>query len=331
MLLAVLLPVGVVASAAANGASGGIGPAVLKCMHFKDGMTLTPGLTNSSPSNQTVKAHGRMYGCNKAGGSAKFTAQLHMTHATCADLSMAGSNRFDWANGRTSTAFLTFTPQVVEPNKVFITGVIGNGLFKGLIVQAWVRFTQVFAGKGPGCTAANPLKNINFTNTQSYQLLTPPTSTTTVPQHPTTTTEPESSTTRATTPSTTAPPTSTSAPTTSSTTTPTTTAPTSTAASTSTTVPISVAGSTDAPTTAAAGPIDQTTAPGGGGAAVVVNRTGALAFTGSNSLGAILGLESLIVGGALACFGRDRRARRMQFAPQTGAKSWLHVTLPPKQ
>ena len=317
VVLAVLLPVGVVASAAANGASGGIGPAVLKCMHFKDGLALTPGLTNGTPTNQSIVGHGRLYGCNKAGGSAKFSATLHMTNATCADLSMAGLTRYDWANGQTSLANVTFTAQNAEPNKVFITGVVGSGMFEGLVLQAWVRFTEKFSGNGPGCTAANPLKQIEFTNSQSYQLLTPPSTTSTLPQKPTTTTQPRSTTSFHTT-TTTDPPTSTSAST----------------ATTDTTVPVSNLGSTSAPTTAhPGGGGGGGTSPRSGNVLVVASGSGGgLAFTGNNSAGALIGLESLIIGGALACFGTDRgRRRAMERARYLGgAKSWLLVELPPR-
>ena len=305
VVLAVLLPVGVVASAAANGASGGIGPAVLKCMHFKDGLALTPGLTNDTPTDQSVVGHGRLYGCNKAGGSAKFSATLHMHQATCADLSMAGQTRYDWANGQSSFADVTFTAQNAEPNKVFVTGVIGSGMFEGLVLQAWVRFNEKFSGNGPGCTAANPLKQIEFLNSQSYQLLTPPSTTSTLPQRPTTTTEPRSTTSfhttttrpRATTTTattaTTAPPTSTTA---------STEPPSSSTATTDTTVPVSNLGSTSSPTTAhPAGGGGGGTSPRGTNVVVVSSSTGGgLAFTGSNSAGALIGLESLIIGGALA-------------------------------
>jgi hypothetical protein len=305
IVLAVLLPVGVVASGAANGASGGVGPAVLKCMHFKDDMIVSPGVTNT-PTDQAVSGHGRLYGCNKAGGSGQFSATMHMSNATCADLSMAGSTRIDWANGKSSWATLTFTSQVAEPNKVFITGVISSGMFTGLVVQAWVRFTPVFRGTGAPCSPTNPLRKILFTNSQSYQLLTPPTTTSTVPQQPTTTTEPGTTSTQ--------PP-----------------ATTTTTDSTSSTVPISTQGSTVASTVPVTG--GGSTNPPRGGGVVVVSKsggTGGLAFTGSNRLGALLGLESLIVGGALACYGADRRRRRL--SPRSSrfdVKRWLHIELPP--
>jgi hypothetical protein len=189
-------------------------------------------------------------------------------------------------------------------------------MFSGLLVEAWVRFTPTFTGHGAGCTPANPLRKIIFTNSQSYQLLTPPTTTSTVPQQPTTSTEPETTSTVA--PATTS---TTADPATSSTTTP-------------TTVPITSQGSTVASTAAATG---DTTAPHGRGVVVISKAkgtggtgTGALAFTGNNRMGALLGLESLIIGGALACYGADRRRRRMSpRASRFDAKRWLHVELPP--
>jgi hypothetical protein len=310
VLLAVLLPVGVVASSAANGA----GNQVVECSFFKGKLIPSPGLTQV-PANQTVVGHGRLYGCNRAGGGATFSATLRMAHATCADLSMVGDARFDWANGQSSSAALNLAPQFVEPTKVFITGTVGSGMFAGLLVHAWVRFTEVFGGTGPGCTDSNPLKLISFTNTQSYRLLAPRTTTSTVPQHLTTTTHPPASSTS------TSAHTSTSA----------STAPrTSTSATTATTVAITVAGSTADPTTTHQAAGGATTAPPGGSSALVVGQgPGGLALTGNNNFGALVGLESLIVGGALACFARDRRTGRAARARRSGARSWLSITLPP--
>jgi hypothetical protein len=319
IVLAVLLPVGVVASSAANGFIQGFGPAVMECGHFEDGLVITPGVTGV-PLDQSVSGHGRLYGCNKAGGGGRFSATLHMTHATCADLSMVGSARFDWANGGFSTAQLRFAPQPTAPNKVLITGQIGNGMFPRLVVQAWVRFTQVYRGTGPVCTATNPLGKIEFTNTQSFQLLTPAPATTTVPQYPTTTTDPPTS--SSTTPTSKATTTTTSPPAT------TTTEPASTTTA-PTTVPVTNAGSTAAPTTPHQPSGGGTPPPAGPATPVAGNATGALAFTGSKGLGALVGLESLIIGSALACLGTDRRGRRAG-SRHAGAKPWLFVTLPPR-
>ena len=172
LILAVALPVTwIVAIGVASGDSGS-GPAVMKCMHWKDDMFLTPGATQN-PSGQQVTAKGKLYGCNKAGGGAVFTATLSMSNATCSNLAMSGNAQFDWVNGSHSSAFLNFQPQALEPNKVFIGGTMTSGAFQGLIVRAWLRFTQVFSGSGANCTANNPLKKIDFTNSQSFQLLTP--------------------------------------------------------------------------------------------------------------------------------------------------------------
>src|SRR5215813_3473893 len=93
LLLAIALPLCVAfvdGSAAAD-------PAVMKCMHWQDGMNISPGVSNS-PADQVVSGHGRVYGCNKAGGGAQFTATLQMSGATCSNLSMSGSAQFEWSN-----------------------------------------------------------------------------------------------------------------------------------------------------------------------------------------------------------------------------------------
>jgi hypothetical protein len=185
--LAVLLPVMVVAAGAASGRDG---TAVMKCMHWEDAMRATPGFTRT-PSNQDVAAHGRINGCNKAGGGGMYKARLHATNATCGHFSLSGTARFDWANGKSSTANLIFQQQPAAPYKYLVIGQITSGLFDTLVVQSFLRFGYTFTGTGPACTATNPLKRMDFTNTRSLQLFQPPeTTTTTVPRRPTTTTDP---------------------------------------------------------------------------------------------------------------------------------------------
>ena len=104
-------------------------PAVLKCMHWQDGMNISPGVGNN-PSDQVVSGHGRVYGCNKAGGGAQFTATLQMSSATCSNLSMQGEAQFEWSNGTHSSAFLSFDP--ASGNKFTISGSITSGEFQGL-------------------------------------------------------------------------------------------------------------------------------------------------------------------------------------------------------
>jgi hypothetical protein len=294
LALAIALPVTWFVAVGVSGAVSGSGPAVMKCMHWKDAMRIEPGVTNN-PSAQNVSAHGKLYGCNKAGGGGQFTATLSMNGATCSSLAMTGPAQFDWVNGNHSSGFLSFQPQVNEPRKVFISGQMTSGAFQGLIVRAWLRFTQVFTGSGAVCTPSNPLKKIEFTNSQSFQLLTPNTKPTT----PTTT------------PATTAPP-----------------------STVPQTVPVTNQGNppTTSPTHVIIisrfprRPFRRV---------IVVQRSfpqGTLAFTGSSSgKAAMFGLEALLLGGALACLDPDR-ARRMARFGRRGRfpKKFLRVTLPPR-
>src|SRR3954466_445954 len=172
MVVAIALPLTWLVAIGVAAGDSGSGPAVMKCMHWQDGMRISPGVGNN-PSSQSVAAHGKLFGCNKAGGGALFTANLSMSNATCSNVAMSGSAQFDWVNGSHSSAFLTFQPQALEPRKVFITGTVTAGAYQGLIVRAWLRFTQVFAGSGANCSPNNLLKKIDFTNAQSFQLLTP--------------------------------------------------------------------------------------------------------------------------------------------------------------
>lgn len=310
---AVALPLSVAISGQpAEGSVGSSdGTAVMKCHHFKDAMILSPGLSNT-PANQTVEAHGRVYGCNKAGGGGHFAASFRMTNATCANRRMHGGATFSWANGTTSTAFLTFTPAPVAPSKVEVEGVILKGQFKGLLVHSFVRFTDSFKGTGPGCSATNLLKRIDFANSQSLQLFLPVTTTTTVPHGTSFTTTPHTTTPHTTTPHTTTP----------HTTTPHTFGPRG--------------------TTAATAPPATSPPPSGGGGGGVTQATagpssgGSLAFTGANSAGALFGAESLMVGGALWALGdrgrrhdRTGRGKRRTRRHRGRPRPWLVLTLPP--
>ena len=135
MVLAVVLPLTCIVAAGSALGQGGGGPAVMKCMFWQDGMNISPGVGNN-PSDQVVSGHGRVYGCNKAGGGAQFTATMQMSGATCSNLSMQGEAQFEWTNGQHSTAFLSFDPQAPSGDKLQISGNITSGAFQGLIVTS---------------------------------------------------------------------------------------------------------------------------------------------------------------------------------------------------
>jgi hypothetical protein len=285
VVLAVLVPVLLLSAQVARGSAGsGDGTAVMKCGHWKDGMRLTPGLTNT-PTNQSVSGHGRVYGCNKAGGGGTFSATLHSPGATCGDYSLSGTGIFRWANGATSTATLVFQQQPTAPAKFLVSGQITSGLFDSLIVRSLLRFTLVNTGTGALCSDENPVQKIDFTNSQSLQLFTPvvPTTTTTFPR---TTTIPQTFPT---------------------------TVPITAHHTTTTAPPVTTV------VQACCAPVPPAPPP----------NTGALAFTGSSDANALLGLEALLIGGALACFGESRRRRtRRLLAERMGPRSWLYVTIP---
>lgn len=292
---AVAFPVGVLFT----GVAAGGGPAVLKCMSWEDAdgaIAISPGVGNA-PANQSVTVHGKMFGCNKAGGGAQFSASMQMSNATCGNLAMSGTASFAWTNGSHSTGFLQFQPQTLEPNKVVVTGTMTSGLFQGLLARSQLRYTQVYDGTGANCSPSNLLHKISFINSRSFQLLTPDVTTTTQPVQPPTT-QPHP-----TTPIT--PP---------------------------RTVPVTnLGGPTTAPTFAP--PITvvfQGGPPGNGPFVTQPFPQGTLAFTGSSSgVAAMFGFEALLVGGALACVNPERRRRRLAQFAYHRPKAFLHVTLPP--
>jgi hypothetical protein len=293
LVLAVALPITwIVAIGVASGDSGS-GPAVLSCNHWDDDMRLSPGATQN-PSNQQVSGHGKLFGCNKAGGGAVFNGTFSMTSATCSNVSMSGSATFDWTNGSHSSAFLNFQQQSLAPNKVVVNGTITSGLYQGLIVRSELRYTQAFQGSGPSCTPQNPLTKIEFTNSRSYQLLTPNTQPI-PPTNPPPTNPPPTN-----------PP-------------PTNPPPTNPPVTQGGAPPATVVVINRFPPRRHV---------------IIVRRfpRGTLAFTGSRSgTAAMFGLEALLIGGALACMNPDRARRMARFGRRRRtAHRFLNVTLPPR-
>jgi len=300
MVMAIALPLTWLVAMGVAAGDAGSGPAVMKCMHWQDGMRLSPGVSNN-PSSQSVSAHGKLFGCNKAGGGATFNANLSMSNATCSNVAMSGSAQFDWVNGSHSSAFLDFQPQALEPRKVFISGTITSGNFQGLIVRAWLRFTQVFEGSGQNCTSSNPIQKIEFTNSQSFQLLTP--KVTTTQSNPPNTKPPNTN------PPNTNPPNT----------------------NPGNTVPITNLGGP--PPTGPTHVIIINRFPRVPRRVIIVHRAfpqGTLAFTGSSSgKAAMFGLEALLIGGALACMNPDRARTIARFGRRRRSpKKFLSVTLP---
>jgi hypothetical protein len=292
LALAVVFPVGAFYTAVA----GAGGPAVLKCMSWEDAdgaIAISPGVGNT-PANQSVTVHGKMFGCNKAGGGAQFSASMQMSGATCNNLAMSGTASFAWGNGSHSTASLQFQPQAQEPNKVVVTGIMTSGMFQGLLARSQLRYTQLFDGSGANCSPSNLLRHISYINSRSFQLLTPDVTTTTQP------------------PGTTQPPT--------------TTPPTPPA-----TVPNTNFGGP--PTFGPPVTVVLQGGPPPNGPVVTAAPQfpqGTLAFTGSSSgIAAMFGVEALLVGGALACLDPERRRRRLAQFAYHRPKAFLHVTLPP--
>ena len=271
-----------------DGGPASADPAVMKCGHWEDGMNISPGVGNN-PSDQVVSGHGRVYGCNKAGGGAQFSATLQMSNATCSNLAMRGSASFEWANGTHSSAFLSFDP--ASGAKFTISGTITAGEFQGLIVQSQLRFTQVFAGSGASCSPSNLLQKMEFTNSRSLQLLTPTPQTTNPPPPPPTRPPPPN------------PP------------------------------PVTVIQQQRPPVVIIVNPrprrrvvfVERRRRR----AIIVVHRsfpTGTLAFTGSSTGAAVVGLMALLIGGAFVTLDPNKRGFA-ELGRRRPRKS-LHVTLP---
>jgi hypothetical protein len=280
--------------------------AVQKCGHFEDATLFSPGLTNT-PRDQTVITRGRIFGCNKAGGSGTFNGSLSLPDGTCAmlpNLRMSGQLSITWINGRTTNADVTWLVSPVTPAKATIRGQVVSGtLYVGLLLEVEVRMTQTFTGTGAPCSPTNPLRRIDVTNSRSLRIGTGFVTTTTTTRPPLTTTPA---------PSTTQPP------------------PTTTTEPPPTTGPPS---SPPPPTdTIGGGPSTPPPTPGGGPPPTAGGRPpgGVLAVTGGD-LPALLAAEVLLVGAALWCFaqpGRNASRRRLARVVTSGPKPWSYITFP---
>lgn len=194
LVAALLLPASVALSQAAGGVGSSGGTAAISCNFFRGDMRTTPGLLTAPAGDQTASVTGRLYGCNKSGGSARFTSSLTMTAATCGSFSMQGTGTFAWANGQVSNATMVFQQQDFAPQKYLVGGAVTSGPYSNLLVWLYLRFTLENTKTGALCTSENPAVKASFTNASSMQLVTPdtpptfPAPTTTPTTKPTTTT-----------------------------------------------------------------------------------------------------------------------------------------------
>ncbi|MFM8236245.1 MAG: hypothetical protein ACKOBG_00600 [Actinomycetota bacterium] len=174
-MAALLLPASVALAQTAGGAESSGGTAAIACNFWRGTMRMTPGLLTAPAGDQSATITGRIYGCNKSGGSANFTASLTMTAATCGSYSMQGTGTFAWADGQTSGATLVFQQQDFAPQKYLVGGAITSGPYRNLLVWSYLRFTLQNTKTDALCTTDNPAVKASFTNASSMQLVTPDT------------------------------------------------------------------------------------------------------------------------------------------------------------
>jgi hypothetical protein len=141
-----------------------------KCATVKGSATITPGLTNT-PANQTVKVNTNATSCTPStatGGSGKMTATINLTNVSCASLATAqtlsGTGKIVWKNTKVSKIRLTAKTTSSDPTLATVTGKVTSGLFSGKNLGGKIRFTPVFSGTGPACSATNPLKKVTISN-----------------------------------------------------------------------------------------------------------------------------------------------------------------------
>ena len=109
----------------------GSGPAVIKCMHWKDVDEHRARRRQRPRRARPSRPTGSCTAATRAAAARSSRAPSQMSGATCSNLSMSGEAQFEWADGGHSTASLSFTPQPSEPKKIFVSGTVTPARSRG--------------------------------------------------------------------------------------------------------------------------------------------------------------------------------------------------------
>ena len=128
------------------------------CKTAKGTLTMSPGLSSTSTSDQKVTIKGTESGCApaaKTGGTGQYTSILTLKKASCATLvkggtTFTGNATTKWKNGKTSTYRVTYKDGTGNNvTKINMTGTVTKGLFVGKKFSAG--FVIAVSGN-PNCT-----------------------------------------------------------------------------------------------------------------------------------------------------------------------------------
>jgi hypothetical protein len=162
MAVALLTPVGVLASGPAGAATG------TSCKSVSGSVTVTPGLTDK-PLAQVITFNLPVKGCTGGGvtsGTVKGTDKVTKP-GTCGTLGAPGpaqkiTGTITWNTKKTST----FSASTTTKGLTFtITGTVTAGLFQGTKVSEAGKYALP---SGAICTTAHPLKTLTVTGTKPF-------------------------------------------------------------------------------------------------------------------------------------------------------------------
>jgi hypothetical protein len=163
LAVAMLLPVGLIASAPAGAAVKGA-----TCTKLTGTATLKPGLSNTTAKNKpaiTIK-NAKLTGCTGGVTSGTLSASLKYTIAqNCigqikgTSSGITGTAKIVWNDKSTSTLSLKLVGVTKKPTQTTIPGTVTAGAFKGSKSSGTINYTL-----GTGQCASKPFTSATFKN-----------------------------------------------------------------------------------------------------------------------------------------------------------------------
>jgi hypothetical protein len=178
-----LIRIGLVMSVAMGmfgiGAAPASAAAVQKCGTVAGTITMSPGLSATSTSDQKVTITGTEKNCvpgAKTGGSGAYKSVLVLKHANCATLAQGnitfkGTGTTTWKNGQKSTYSVTYhdgSGSLDKIETVTMTGKVTKGLFVGKKFTAGFKINA--AGANNGACTTTPFKKAPWKQTKAWTI-----------------------------------------------------------------------------------------------------------------------------------------------------------------
>jgi hypothetical protein len=176
-LASITLGIALVAGTVGIAAAPAGAAAVQSCKTVKGTITLSPGLSATSTSDQKVTIKGTETGCapSKAtGGSGQYLSVLVLKKANCATLAkggvtFTGTGTTKWKNGKTTTYTVTYKDGTGNNIAVVnMTGKATKGLFVGKKLAAGFKININSVNNG-ACTN-QPFKSAPWAQTKAWSL-----------------------------------------------------------------------------------------------------------------------------------------------------------------